>query len=144
MPVARGGFSVRAVSAFRIVIGVAVVVFAFAGCGSSKPAYCSARSDLETSVKDLGNVSLSSGGVDALKSQLQKVKSNADSVVSSAKKDFPTETSAISSSVSALETAVKALPANPSVTQLAPIASDVSNVGTAAKSFTDATSSKCS
>ena len=128
----------------RVLVVLASAAIALAGCGSSKPSYCSARSDLETSVKDLGNVKVTSGGVSEFKSQLQKVKSSADSVVNSAKKDFPTETSALASSVSTLETAVKGLPANPSVNQLAPLASEVTGVATAAKSFVDATSSKCS
>jgi uncharacterized membrane protein YdfJ with MMPL/SSD domain len=115
---------------------------ALSGCGSSKPAYCSDRSSLEKSVKDLGSVNLKNGG--EVKSQLQKVKSDANAVISSAKGDFPNQTAAIKSSVSALEKAVKGLPQQPSPQQFATLAGDVKNVATSVKGFTDATASKCS
>ena len=125
-------------------IAVAAAI-AVTGCGSSsKPAYCSDQSDLEQSVKDLGNVDLKTGGTSALEAQLQKVKSDATKLESSAKSDFPTETAALQSSVSALDTAVKSLPKSPSVQELAPIAIDVKNVANAVTGFTNATKSKCS
>jgi hypothetical protein len=130
----------------RVVFAAIAVAAAIAGTGcgsSSKPAYCSSRSDLEQSVKDLGNVNLKTGGTSALDAQLQKVKSNATKLESSAKSDFPTETAAIQSSVSALDTAVRSLPKSPSVQELAPIAIDVKNVANAVTSFADATKSKC-
>ena len=114
-----------------------------AGCGSSKPAYCSARSNLESSVKGLTNLNLS-GGVSGLQSQLQKIDSDASTLVNSAKSDFPNETSAITSSVDALSSAVKSASTSPSVSQIATVATDAKNVVTSVKSFTDATSSKCS
>ncbi|MFL5912415.1 MAG: hypothetical protein ACJ768_17845 [Gaiellaceae bacterium] len=124
-------------------IAVAAAI-ASTGCGSSsKPAYCSTRSDLEQSVKDLGNVNLKTGGTSALNAQLQKVKSNATELEGSAKGDFPTETAAIQSSVSALDTAVRSLPKSPTVQELAPIAVDVKNVANAVTGFTDATKPKC-
>jgi hypothetical protein len=124
-------------------IAVAAVVAA-AGCGGSdKPAYCSDRSDLEQSVKDLGNVDLKAGGTSALEAQLKKVDADAAKLESSAKSSFPAETAALQSTVSALDKSVTSLPSSPTVQQLAPIAIDVKNVGTALKGFTDATKSKC-
>ncbi len=122
---------------------VAVAMVALAGCGGSKPAYCSARTSLENSVKGLTSLSASSG-VSALESQLKTIESDAKSVVNSAKSDFPSETSAVKSSVDTLSSAVKALPSSPSVSQIAAVAVDASGVVTAVKSFTSATSSKCS
>ena len=88
----------------------AVALLAVAGCGgSSKPSYCSDRSNLESSVKGLTSAA-TSGDVSALKSQVTTIKSDATSVVSSAKSDFPTQTSAIKSSVDALGDAVKHAP----------------------------------
>ena len=115
-----------------------------AACGSSKPSYCSDVSSLQQSVKDLGSVDLSSGGVSALESQLKKVEADAKSVVSSAKDDFPNETSALQSSVDALSAAVKQTGQSPSAEQAATLAKDVKNVSTATQSFTSATDSKCS
>jgi hypothetical protein len=96
---------------------VAVLVIALTGCGSSKPAYCTDRTNLENSVKGLKNVDLKSG-LSGVRSQLNKIQSDATALVGSAKSDFPSQTSAISGDVSAVSTSVKA--------------------------FTEATSSKCS
>ena len=122
---------------------VAVAVVALAGCGSSKPAYCSDRTNLENSIKNLPSVT-SSSGVSGLQSQLATIQSDATSLVNAAKSDFPTETSAVKSSVDTLQSAVKALPSNPSASQIAPIALDASNVVSSVKSFVSASKSKCS
>jgi len=121
----------------------AVVLIALAGCGSSKPAYCSDRTNLENSVKNLPS-SVTSNGISGLTSQITTIKSQATTLVSSAKSDFPTQTSAVKTSVDALSSAVKALPSSPSATQLAAIGLDASNVVSSVKSFTDASKSKCS
>ena len=123
------------------VVGLTLVLVA---CGSSKPSYCSKVSGLESSVKDLGNVDVSSGGVSALQSQITKVESSANDVISSAKSDFPSETSAVSSSLKSLDTAVSQAGSSPSAAQIAAIGVDVKNVVTAVQSFTNATDSKCS
>ncbi|MGB8874976.1 MAG: hypothetical protein WCD11_01600 [Solirubrobacteraceae bacterium] len=119
-------------------------LIALGGCGSSsKPAYCSDRTNLENSVKNLPSVT-SSSGVSGLKSQINTIVSDANAVVSSAKSDFPTQTSAVKTSVDTLQTAVKALPSSPSATQVAAIATDAASVKSSVKSFTDASKSKCS
>jgi hypothetical protein len=128
-------------------VPVAIVAFvaliALEGCGSSKPAYCSARTNLENSVKNLPS-SVSSSGISALPSELTTIKSDATTLVNDAKSDFPTQTSAVKSSVDTLVSAVKALPSSPSATQIAAIGLDASNVVSSVKSFTDASKSKCS
>ena len=123
---------------------VAAGLVGLAGCGgSSKPAYCSDRSNLESSVKGLTALTLSSG-ISGLKTQLTTIQSDATKVVSSAKSDFPSQTSAIKSSVAALQSAVKALPTHPSATQLGAVATAAASVVSSVKSFTDVTSSNCS
>jgi hypothetical protein len=124
------------------VVVPAAVLMALTGCG--KPQYCSDRSDLQNSVRDLGNVKLrESGGLDRLKSQLQKIQADAKKVASSAKSDFPTESSALQSSVSTLKTAVQQLPPSPSGQQLRPVAADAASVIASARRFKQATDSKC-
>ena len=122
------------------------IALALGGCGgSSKPGYCSDRSTLEQSVKDVGNVNvLQSGGVKQLQTQLQKVETDASTLVSSAKSDFPSETSAIDSSVSSLKTAIEGLPSSPSPSQLATVATDAKAVVTSFQNFKKASDSKCS
>ena len=122
----------------------AATLIALAGCGSSsKPAYCSDRTNLENSVKNLPTVT-SSSGVSGLKSQLTTIESDATAVVNSAKSDFPSQTSAVKTSVDALQSAVNALPASPSASQIAAIGLDAKDVVSSVKSFTDASKSKCS
>ncbi len=74
----------------------AVVALVAAGCGgsSSKPAYCSDRSTLQSDVQGL-SVPTSSSDISSLQSQLTTIQSDATALVNSAKSDFPSETSAI-------------------------------------------------
>jgi len=131
------------VSRGHVVACVAAGLTMLAGCGSSKPAYCSARTSLTNSVKELTSFNASSG-VSGLKAQLTKIQSDATNLVNSAKSDFPSQTSAIKSAVDALESSVKTLPSNPSAVQIAAVASGAANVVSSVTSFADATSSKCS
>ena len=127
-----------------IPLALAAAALVVAGCGSSdKPAYCSNVSDLQQSVDDLKDVQLESGALSTLQTDVQKVQSNANAVVSSAKEDFPSETSALKSSVSSLSTAIEQLPSSPTGQQLAPLVPEISSVVTAAKNLSSATSSAC-
>jgi hypothetical protein len=115
-----------------------------AGCGSSsKPSYCSSLSNLETSIKALPNVEVVKNGTSALESALQKVQSDANALVSSAKSDFPNESSAVKSSVDALSSTVEQLASSPSAALIAQVPGQVTAVANAAKSLSSATSSKC-
>jgi hypothetical protein len=129
----------------RIPVAMAAVValVALAGCGSSKPAYCSDRTNLNNAVKNLPSVT-SSSGISGLTSQLSTIKSDATSLVNAAKSDFPSQTSAVKSSVDTLASAVKALPSSPSASQIAAIGLDAGNVVSSVKSFVDTSKSKCS
>jgi hypothetical protein len=136
--------SVRAKSGWARVLlacAVAISVVALGGCGSSKPAYCTDRTNLENSIKGLTN--LTSSGISGLKSQITQIQSDANALVNSAKSDFPSQTSAISSSVSALKNSVAALPASPSVAAIATVTKDAASVVSSVNSFSDATSSQC-
>jgi hypothetical protein len=131
------------------IASVAVVgLVALAGCGgsttsSSKPAYCSARADLENSIQGVTSLSPSSG-VSALQAQFEKVKTAANKVVTQAKGDFPNETNAIKASVDALTSSVNALTANPSASQIAAVTTAASTALSSVQSFLDASKSKCS
>ncbi len=128
------------------VLGIGIVVvlcIAVAGCGgSSKPGYCTDRSNLQSSVKGLTDLNLSSG-VSGLETQLNKIKTNATNLVKSAKSDFPDDTAAIKSSLDTLTNTVKSLPSNPSASNIATVAVQTSAFVTSVKTFIDATGSKC-
>jgi hypothetical protein len=122
---------------------VPAVVAGLNGCSSSKPAYCSSRDNLQNSVNGLKNLNASSG-VSGLKSQVDKIQTDATSVVNSAKSDFPTQTSAITSSVNALKSSVSGLSSSPSASQIATVTKDAGNVVTSVSNFMSASNSKCS
>jgi hypothetical protein len=127
-----------------VVCGSVLGLVALAGCGgSSKPAYCSARTDLQNSIREVTSLSPSSG-IGALEAAFTKVKADANTVVSEAKGDFPSETSAIKSSVDALTSAVNALKANQSAGNIAAVVGAAGNVVSSFRSFVDASKSKCS
>jgi hypothetical protein len=128
----------------RVFCVVVLGLLALAGCGSSsKPAYCSARASLESSIKEVTSLSPTSG-IGALQTAYTKIKADATTVVSQAKNDFPSETSAITSSVDSLTSAVNALKANPSAGNIATVASAATTVVSSFQSFVDASKSKCS
>lgn len=115
-----------------------------AGCGSSsKPAYCSARTSLENSIKDVTSLSPSSG-ISSLEAAFAKIKTDASNVVSKAKSDFPSETAAIRSSVSTLTNAVNALKANPSASNVATVTVAAEGIVRSFQSFVNASKAKCS
>ena len=127
----------------RVLCAALVGLVALAGCGGSKPAYCSARANLQNSVQQATSLSPSSG-VATLQAQFKKVQTDANAVVSQAKGDFPTETSAIKSSVEALASAVSGLKTNPSASHIATVASAAASVVSSFQNFVDASKSKCS
>jgi len=126
-----------------VVIAAAATAVTLAGCSSSKPAYCTDRTNLQNSIKGLTSLTVSSG-VSGLKTQVQQIQSDATTLVNSAKSDFPTETSAITSSVDALKNSVGALSASPSAAQIATVTKDAATVVSSVKNFVDASHSKCS
>jgi hypothetical protein len=128
-----------------IAVALAAAALFTAGCGGGdKPAFCSDVDDLQGSVGDLKNVQLSdSDSLSTLRTQLKTVKTNANTVVSSAKADFPSETKALKTSVTDLGTAVERLPAAPDPAELTALAPLVRSVSTAAKGLDSATTSAC-
>lgn len=124
-------------SSFLAPLAVAAVLLA--GCGSSKPSYCSKVSDLQKSVQNLTSVTSVSG----LTNQLSTIESKAKETVNAAKSDFPSETSAVTNSLNALQATVKQLPQSPSAAQIATLTKQAGATVTAIKDLASATSSKC-
>jgi hypothetical protein len=118
-----------------------------AGCSSSstssKPAYCTAASQLKTSVHDLGNVTINVHDLSSVNTAVSKVQASATKFASEAKSAYPAQTTALKTSVSGLEAAVKSAMAQPSVTTVAAVVSSVSQVKTAAGNAQTAVKGKC-
>ena len=129
-------------NAALLVTVAALGVLVAAGCGSSKPEYCSKVSDLQNSLNTLkGNVA--NADFSAFNSDVQTVNADVDAVASSAKSDFPSETSAVQSSVSTLTSTVQSFPSSPSAKDLARLTGAVSAAITSVNDFRSATSSAC-
>jgi ABC-type oligopeptide transport system substrate-binding subunit len=126
-------------------LAVALAAAALTACGgSSKPGYCSDVSDFKSAVGDLKDVNLSKDGVDGFTSAAQKVETTGTALVSSAKSEFASETSALKSSLASMQTSISQLSSTstaPDALKQLPL--QAAAVGSAAKSLSDAASSKC-
>lgn len=140
---AHHGVAARSLRVVCVALVAVIALVALAGCGSSKPGYCTARTNLENSIKGLTSLNASSG-LSGLQAQFQKIQTDANAVVSQAKSDFPSQTSAVKTSIDSLASAVKSLTTSPSAAEIAAVASSASSVVSSVKSLVDATSSKCS
>jgi O-acetylhomoserine/O-acetylserine sulfhydrylase-like pyridoxal-dependent enzyme len=130
---------IRSSRIVSLVALAATVVVLIAGCGGSKPAFCSNVSDLQSSVKGL-NVS---GGLSSIKTQLQTIEKQGKSVISSAKSDFPSDTAAMKTAFTNLQTEVKSISSKPDVSQLATLATDAKAAVDSVNNFVSASKSKC-
>jgi hypothetical protein len=128
-----------------LLVAAAVLVLSglAAGCGSSKPAYCTAASQLKTSVHDLGNVTINVHVLSSVKTAVSKVQANAKTFASEAKSAYPSQITALRTSLSGLQAAVKSALDQPSLTTVAAVVSSITQVKTAAGELQNAASGKC-
>jgi uncharacterized membrane protein HdeD (DUF308 family) len=120
------------------VLAMALVV---AGCGS-KPAYCENVTTLQASVKDLPT-SATTGGVSGLKTQLTSIEGQVQTLVASAKADFPNESHTVEATVNQLSTSVNAISGKPTAAEIAALGINASAAVTAVQNFQTATASEC-
>ncbi|MGP7998926.1 MAG: hypothetical protein ACLPKI_16655 [Streptosporangiaceae bacterium] len=114
-----------------------------AGCSSSPPAYCTAATNLKTSVHNLGDVNVAKNGLTSLQTALTKVQTNATTFATDAKSAFPSQTTALKNSLSSLETAVKSAKGQPPLTAAAAVVPAVTQVKTSASNLEGAIKSNC-
>jgi hypothetical protein len=114
-----------------------------AGCGSSPPAYCTASSQLKTSVHDLGQVNVRKNGLSSLQAALSKVQTSAHTFIADAKGAFPSQITALKNSLSSLETSIKSAKGQPPLTAVETVASSLTQVKNSASDLENAASAKC-
>jgi hypothetical protein len=117
-----------------------------AGCSSSsstKPAYCTAASQLKTSVHNLGNVTINVHDLSSVHTAVSKVQTSAATLATDVKSAYPSQTTALKTSLSSLQTAVQSAMSQPSVTTVAAVVASVTQVKTAASSLQTAVKGKC-
>jgi hypothetical protein len=135
----RGGW-LRVLAAALIASGLA------AGCSSSsssKPAYCTAASQLKTSVQNLGQVNVAENGLGSLQSALSSVSTNAKTLATEAGSAFAPQTTALQSSLSSLDTAITSAKGQAPVTAATTVATALAQAKTSASNLVNATSGKC-
>jgi hypothetical protein len=110
---------------------------------SSKPAYCTAASQLKTSVHNLGDVHVAKNGLSSLQTALGKVQASATIFAADAKSAYPSQTTALKNSLSSLETAIKAAKGQPPLTAAAAVVPAVTQVKTSASNLQSAVKGKC-
>ncbi len=128
-----------------LLIAAAVLVLSglAAGCSSSKPAYCTAASQLKTSVHNLGNVSVAQNGLSSLQTALGKVQTSAKTFATDAKSAYPSQTTALKNSLSSLENAIKSAKGQPPLTAAAAVVPALTQVKTSASNLQSAVKGKC-
>ncbi len=116
-----------------------------AGCSSSKPAYCTAATNLKTSVSNLSNVDVAKNGLSSLQTALTSVTGDAKMFAADAGSVFAPQTTALQNSLSGLGTAITSAKSQPSVTAATAVASSVTQVKSSASALQSAVSAsgKC-
>ena len=117
-----------------------------AGCSSSsssKPAYCTAASQLKTSVRNLGNITINIHDLSSVNTAVSKVSSDAKTFASEAKSAYPSQTTALKNSLSGLQTAITSAMGQPSLTTVAAVVSSIAQVKTSAGNLQSAVAGKC-
>jgi hypothetical protein len=129
---------------WALVLAAALVLATVAaGCSSSKPAYCTAASQLKTSVQDLGNININVHDLSSVNTAVSNVQADAKKLASDVKSAYPSQTTALKTSLSGLQAAVKSAMAQPSLTTVAAVVSSVTQVKTAADNMQTAVKGKC-
>jgi hypothetical protein len=129
---------------WALVLAAALVLATVAaGCSSSKPAYCTAASQLKTSVQDLGNININVHDLSSVNTAVSNVQADAKKLASDVKSAYPSQTTALKTSLSSLQAAVKSAMAQPSLTTVAAVVSSVTQVKTAAGNMQTAVKGKC-
>lgn len=96
-----------------------------AGCGSSKPAYCTQVSNLKSSVQTLEHVEVSPSNLSTITTDVQKVGTSTKELESAVKSEFAPQINSLKSAVSALEGTVKTLASAPTSSNISHAASVV-------------------
>ncbi len=115
-----------------------------AGCSSSKPAYCTAATNLKTSVSNLSNVDVAKNGLSSLQTALTSVQANAKTFASDAKSAYPSQTTALQNSLSSLENAIKSAQGKRPVNAAAAVVPAVTQVKNSTSALQSAVSGTCS
>ena len=110
---------------------------------ASKPAFCAASDQLQTSIKDLRSLNVITGGVSAVQTAITKIQTNLDAFQTAAKDQFGPQIADLRTSLSNVQKAVSAAASNVSVSTLTAIATSIPGVVTSYTTLQKAITSQC-
>ena len=123
-------------------VAVLAIALGAAGC-DSKPAFCSDVDTLRTSVNDLVSIQVNSNTINEVQTDFEKVQTDAEQAVESAREDFPQETSNLENQIDSTKKAIEDLPSSPTAGDYVALGLQVVALGKAADDFRNAASSAC-
>ena len=115
------------VSSRRGLVAIVCLTAASTACGDDKPAVCGKRDDLRTSVNNLLKTNPVSDGLGEVRTRLADVREQTTDLAKAAKDQYQPQVSALDEHRES-DQALKSLGSSPSVSALAAIPSEVSNV----------------
>ena len=121
-----------------LLLGAALVA-----CGSDQPAVCSSVDRLETSVEDLKDVDVTANGLTALQSQLTTIKEDVADLEEDATAEFSAQIEAVDTSYAGLKTSADTAKSDPSMSNLAAVATAVSALVADVKTLASDVRSTC-
>lgn len=110
---------------------------------STKPAFCAASDQLQTSIKDLKSLNVITGGVSAVQTAITKIQTNLNAFQTAAKDQFGTEITALRESLATTQKAVSAAASNVNVSTLTAVATSIPGVLTSYSALQKAVTTKC-
>ena len=122
---------------------VALTVALGSGGCSSQPTFCSDVDSLRSSVNELVSIQVNSNTINEVQTDFEKVQTDADQAVESAREDFPEESSNLEDQIDSTKQAIEDLPSSPSAGDYVALGLQVVALGKAADDFRQAAESAC-
>lgn len=110
---------------------------------SGSAAFCPAADDLKTSVSDLRNINVVSGGVAAIQQAIAKIQTNLNAFQAAAQSQFGPEITQLRTSLSGVQTALQSAKGNLNISSITAIATSVAGVVGSYNTLHSAISSRC-
>lgn len=139
----------------KAIIGVVIAMVGLWACGSSsssssttttttpQSAVCSAKTDLQSSIKALADPSLITEGKSAISAAMDTVKQDLDTLGTAEKANLKPEVDAVKNSIDQLKTAVGNLGEGAAGSGLTAVGNAISDVSTSTTKLFDAITTKC-
>lgn len=120
-----------------------LLALAVGACSANKPEVCQQMDQLKVTTRQVTNMNVAAGGIDALSQALSQVKPKLQSVVISAASQFPTEVSDVQASMSLLQRRVSEAKASPTPATLGEVKVALTNLHSSVEALAKAMDQTC-